>query len=259
MSKTIRKKNYPLDTIGIIGYGMVGKAVEYGFPNCKHLISDPAYNNTSATDVCNGRPSVIFIAVPTLTDDKGKIEHQILDNTLDEVEASGYTGLVVVKSTILPHFLENRGIVYNPEFLSRATSFNDFVNPPMLILGGDRSKEVLDLYKLNSNVLTDKVFLTDIKTAAFAKYAMNTFYATKITFMNELYHAFDGDWEELTSILKEHPWMGSHHFEVPGPDGSFGFGGPCFPKDSKALATEYNMELLNKVLELNDKYTNINT
>jgi hypothetical protein len=34
--------------------------------------------------------------------------------------------------------------------------------------------------------------------------------------MNELYHAFDGDWEELTSILKEHPWMGSHHFEVPG-------------------------------------------
>jgi len=238
-------------SIGIIGYGMVGKAVQYGFPHCKHYISDPKYNDMSVTHVAQENPVAIFVAVPTLTDDKGLIEHQILENVLNELDKAFYQGLVIVKSTILPHFLVDRDVVYNPEFLSRATSFKDFVEPPMLILGGDRSKDALDLYKQCSNVRTDKVFLTDIKTAAFAKYAMNTFYATKITFMNELWKAFDGDWEELTNILKQHPWMGSHHFEVPGPDGSFGFGGPCLVKDTTALATEYNMELLHKVLELN--------
>jgi len=245
--------NYSSISIGIIGYGMVGKAVEYGFPTCKHLISDPAYNDKSVSEVCSENPSVIFIAVPTLNDDKGSIKHRILTNVLNEVEASGYTGLVVVKSTILPHLLADRDIIYNPEFLSRATSFEDFVNPPMLILGGDRAKELLDIYKRYSNVMTDKVFLTDVKTAAFAKYAMNSFYATKIVFMNELHRAYDGDWEELTNILKEHPWMGSHHFEVPGPDGKYGFGGPCLVKDTEALAVEYNIELLHKVLNLNEE------
>jgi len=254
MNKTRRKNNYPLALVGIIGYGMVGKAVEYGFPNCKHLISDPAYNNTSVSDICKGEPSVIFVAVPTLTDDKGSIEHKILDNTLDEIERNEYKGLVVVKSTILPHLLEGRDIVYNPEFLSRATSLQDFVHPPMLILGGRRAEEVVKVYSMWSNVTTDKVFVTDIKTAAFAKYAMNSFYATKITFMNELYEAFDGDWSELTGILKEHPWMGTHHFQVPGPDGMYGFGGPCLIKDTTALATKYDMKLLYKVLGLNRKF-----
>jgi len=238
---------------------MVGKAVQYGFPTCQHFISDPLYNDTTATEIAQKNPMAIFIAVPTLTDDRGRVQHQILTNAITEVERSGYTGLVIVKSTILPLFLEDRDIVYNPEFLSRATSFKDFVEPPMLILGGERAEEALNLYKQYSNVRTNKTFITDIKTAAFAKYAMNSFYATKIIFMNQLQEAYDGDWYELTKILREHPWMGSHHFEVPGPDGSFGFGGPCLPKDTRALATEYSMELLYKVLEINDKYTHTDT
>jgi UDP-glucose 6-dehydrogenase len=47
--------------------------------------------------------------------------------------------------------------------------------------------------------------------------------------------------------------MGSHHFEVPGPDGKYGFGGPCLVKDTEALAVEYNIELLHKVLNLNEE------
>jgi|SaaInlLV_10m_DNA_3_1039740.scaffolds.fasta_scaffold09679_3 UDPglucose 6-dehydrogenase len=246
------KKKRLSTSIGIIGYGMVGKAVAYGFPHCTHYISDPQYNNNTVTDIARENPIAIFVAVPTPTDSSGLIETQILENVLNELEKALYLGLVIVKSTILPHFLADRAVVYNPEFLSRATSLDDFVRPPMLILGGDRANEVLDLYKQCSNVVTDKVFITDIKTAAFAKYAMNSFYATKITFMNELYHAYGGDWKALTSILKEHPWMGSHHFEVPGPDGSFGFGGPCLVKDTEALASEYDMDLLTKVLELNE-------
>jgi UDP-glucose 6-dehydrogenase len=45
--------------------------------------------------------------------------------------------------------------------------------------------------------------------------------------------------------------MGNHHFQVPGPDGQRGFGGPCLPKDTAALAYEYDIKLLKEVLNLN--------
>jgi UDP-glucose 6-dehydrogenase len=51
--------------------------------------------------------------------------------------------------------------------------------------------------------------------------------------------------------------MGTNHFAVPGPVGDRGFGGPCLPKDTKALSQSYDMPLLDLVLELNDKYRKV--
>ena len=48
--------------------------------------------------------------------------------------------------------------------------------------------------------------------------------------------------------------MGTHHFDVPGPDGQRGFGGPCLPKDTEALVKHFDNKLLAKVLELNTIY-----
>ena len=62
------------------------------------------------------------------------------------------------------------------------------------------------------------------------------------------------DYNGLIKILAKHPWMGTHHFEVPGPDGKRGFGGPCFPKDVKAFTEKYNIKLLDEVLKLNLEY-----
>ena len=238
--------------IGIIGYGMVGKAVEHGFPNTTHIISDPAYNKVSIADVCNANPDAIFVAVPTPDDNSN---YEILKTVLDVIFDSEYTGLVVVKSTILPHHLIPYDVLYNPEFLTERTNLEDFINPPMLIIGGDKAQELLDIYTKYSIVKTDKVFLTSIENASYIKYMMNTFYAMKVTFMNEMYDVVGKDnWKEVTGILKQHPWMGTHHFDVPGPDGKRGFGGACFPKDTKALVDEYDIKLLRKTLEVNDGY-----
>lgn len=240
--------------IGIIGYGMVGKAVQYGFPYCKHIISDPQYNTTTVEDVCLADPEAIFVCVPTPTDDTN---YSLLISVLDTIKSKGYKGLTVVKSTILPRYLENFDVLYNPEFLSRATANWDFVNPPFVLIGGDRASELLKLYKSYSAVELSKVVLTDIKTACLAKYTMNSFYATKITFMNSMYdiaQQLGVDWKTVTSILKQQPWMGTHHFDVPGPNSQRGFGGPCLPKDTSALVKEFDVDLLKKVLELNDKY-----
>jgi nucleotide sugar dehydrogenase len=237
--------------IGIIGYGMVGKAIEFGFPNTTHIISDPIYNDITVSDVCKKNPDAIFVAVPTPSDDSN---YSILKEILREISDLEYRGLTVVKSTILPHHLIPYDVIYNPEFLSRATSFDDFVNPPMVIIGGERAEELLSLYNKYSTVNTDKHYITSIEVASMCKYMMNSFYAMKITFMNEMFDVVGDDWDEIVDILSSHPWMGTHHFAVPGPDGERGFGGPCLPKDTKALVDEYDIKILDKVMELNNGY-----
>lgn len=243
-----------INMIGIIGLGMVGKAVKHGFSKAYTAYSDPKYNTVSVKDICRQCDDAIFVCVPTPTDDSN---YSLLRSVLDEIKNYGYTGLVVVKSTVLPHHLEGYDVLYNPEFLSRATADQDFVNPPMVIIGGDRAEELLELYKKYSVVNLDKVFLTDVKTASLVKYIMNSFYALKVTYMNQMYDVTEQlgiDWNDVASILAQHPWMGSHHFQVPGPDGERGFGGPCLPKDAEALVKEFDVEILKTVLKLNSKY-----
>ena len=233
---------------------MVGKAVAAGFSLTENIISDPQYNNITVADVCNVNPDAIFVCVPTPTDDSN---YQLLKDVLLEIKNCNYTGLTVVKSTVLPNHIEEFDVLYNPEFLSRATSNDDFINPPMLIIGGDRGDELLELYKKYSKVKTNNIFLVDVKTASMLKYTMNSFYALKVTFMNEIYDVTQDlgiDYTQFINILAMHPWMGSHHFQVPGPDGQRGFGGPCLPKDTAALVKEYDVEILKKVLELNQIY-----
>lgn len=240
--------------IGIIGYGFVGKAVANGFPHTTKLVCDPAYNNVTIEEVVQENPEAIFVCLPTPTDDTN---YFILKQALNQLK--DYKGITVVKSTILPHHLEGYDIVLNPEFLSRATADEDFIDPPFVLFGGDKYKceALYNIYEKYSIVKLDKVMITDIKTASLAKYTFNSFYSTKLIFMNSLYDICNEvgvEFEELKDVLKLNPWMmGVSHLDVPGHEGR-GFSGPCLPKDTKALAEAFNVELLHKVLELNTKY-----
>jgi UDPglucose 6-dehydrogenase len=242
--------------IGIVGYGMVGKAVACGFGKTGKLISDPQYNDLSIGYMVSRNPQAIFVCVPTPTDNSN---YKILREVLDTIKSNNYTGLVIVKSTVLPSVLSSYDVVYNPEFLSRATYEEDFVNPPFVLFGGtpDKVQQAIDLYKKYSTVNMSVVKTTDIETASLAKYAMNSFYALKVTHMNAIYdvaNSIGADYAQLVDVLKMQPWMGTHHFNVPGPDGERGFGGPCLPKDTKALADAFDIELLKTVLEVNEQY-----
>lgn len=243
-----------LSMIGIIGHGMVGSAVAHAFQQTEKIISDPAFNNITVAEVCSADPMAIFISVPTPTDDT---DYSLLKSILSQIKDSGYRGLTVVKSTVLPHHLDGFDVLYNPEFLSRATAVSDFISPVYVIIGGRRAQELLDLYNIYSTVDTTNTYLLDIPTACLVKYTMNAFFATKVTFMNQMHEVaqkMGADFDAVSSIVKTHPWFGSNHVSVPGPDGKHGFGGPCLPKDTLALTKEYQLELLNTVLELNNRY-----
>jgi UDPglucose 6-dehydrogenase len=88
--------------------------------------------------------------------------------------------------------------------------------------------------------------------------------ATKVTFMNDLYHlanSVGANWTEIKEIAKNDPRLGTSHWDVPGPDGQFGYGGACFPKDVSAIIEHaktqgLRLELLESVQALNKKLRN---
>ena len=241
--------------IGIIGYGFVGKAVEYGFSKTDTIISDPKYNEVTIDDICSANPEAIFVCLPTPTDDSN---YSILKEALRQIAFTNYNGIVVVKSTILPGHLAGFNVVVNPEFLSRGSANEDFVNPPFVLYGGklEDCERLNTVYKKYSTVDLSNLKYTDINTACLAKYTFNSFYATKLTFMNAIYDITEQvgvDFKELKSIIEMQPWIANSHLDVPGHEGR-GFAGPCLPKDTEALAKEFNVELLNTVLDLNTQY-----
>ena len=104
------------------------------------------------------------------------------------------------------------------------------------------------LYLEHSDCKPCPIFKTDIVTASMVKYCINSFLATKVTFMNEMYDvlkkAKGADWRTFTSIIENDPRIGKTHMKVPGNDGQRGYAGSCFPKDTNALAW-FAREILN--------------
>lgn len=255
--------------IGIVGRGFVGSALSAAFDKAKQAIVDPEYTDTTIEELVDANPQAVFVCVPTPTDMVGDIDLSAMDDVLDQLNSCHYKGIVVIKSTLLPHYLMNYvdamdfRIVYNPEFLTQRTAVHDFINPPFQIVGGEETAchNILYLYNQASKVKPSPTFVVDHVTASLIKYAANTFYATKVIFMNELKAIHDNSgaetsWEEFTAILGKNPWIGSNHLQVPGPDGHYGFGGACLPKDSEAFLTYahslgLNCDVLQSAVEKN--------
>jgi UDPglucose 6-dehydrogenase len=165
--------------------------------------------------------------------------------------------LVIVKSTVPAYKLEqlkeqcvDLRIVYNPEFLTEKNYIEDFRNPPMHVFGGVGSDTdaVEKLYQEHSECAECPVYKTDMVTASMVKYCINSFLATKVTFMNEMYDVLKAangtDWKTFTKIISTDKRIGGTHLKVPGNDGQRGYAGSCFPKDTSALAW-YAKEILN--------------
>jgi nucleotide sugar dehydrogenase len=242
--------------LGIIGHGFVGSAVDQGFTRgCAKFIVDPKHNNNSIQDLIAFQPMATFICVPTPQTGSGEANTEIIESVL--IELNRYRDhLVIVKSTVpaykLKEFTErfdSINIIYNPEFLTEKNYIEDFRNPPMHVFGGDRkhTEQVEQIYKEHSVCSKCPVFHTDIVTASFVKYTINSFLATKVTFFNELYDVYQSqggrNYAELIRMIGTDKRIGKTHMNVPGHNGERGYGGSCFPKDTAALA-HYAREIL---------------
>lgn len=249
--------------LGIIGAGFVGGSVINGFDkNVEQFVVDTKlYPERTIDQLIEFSPSIIFVCVPTpKIEDYGDVDVSIVRQVLSDLYDRNYKGVVAIKSTITPKHLTKMKkdfgvkIVYNPEFLTEANAHQDFLNPHMQVLGGKwRDCDTVEkAYNRHSSVKVVPTYKVDLITASMIKYTINSWLATKVSFFNELYelHQESGshtDWEQFTEMLGTDPRMGKTHMQVPGPDGKFGFGGHCFPKDTEAFL--YYAK--NKKVELN--------
>ena len=164
--------------LGIIGKGFVGSAVANGFDrDTEQFIVDPNLNNNTITDLVNSfDPPLTFVCVPTPEQDTHMdVDISIARDVLSKLQQEKYKGIVVIKSTITPDHLttfkktfSKLKLVYNPEFLTEANSFEDFKNPSMQVLGGKwRDCEVVEkAYVKHSSVKIVPTFKTDLITAS---------------------------------------------------------------------------------------------
>lgn len=260
-------------SIGIIGRGFVGSAVSNGFSNIDQYVVDPRISEDNTIDklVSEFDPPLTFICVPTPPLEDGSIDVSIVEDVLEQLDNACYKGIVVVKSTIIPDYLHvfkksyKLKIVYNPEFLTEANSFSDFINPNMQVLGGKWKDcdNVEKAYNRYSDVRVVPTFKVDLSTASLIKYTINSWLATKVVFFNELQKLQQASssmvsWEQFTDMLTRDPRIGNSHMKVPGPDGEYGFGGHCLPKDTEALinyaqSKNIKLSLLEKAVNKNRK------
>ncbi len=255
--------------VGIVGLGFVGNALEKVINSNVSIIKIDPKLDTSVRDLENQECNILFISVPTPMDEGGGQDLKIVTKVLNEIEKYSTDSLVVMKSTILPDKIDGLSkdfpsFVYNPEFLRERHAFEDLKNSPFFIFGGDKknSKKLANFYKLHTSCEATDFNYTDVKTASFVKYAINSFLATKVVFFNELRNVYinsesEGSWDDFVQLISKDIRIGSSHMNVPGPDGRFGFGGACFPKDTSALARyaknlNAHMELLEKAISLNN-------
>jgi UDPglucose 6-dehydrogenase len=127
-------------------------------------------------------------------------------------------------------------IVSNPEFLREGSAVEDFMHPDRIVIGADSEQAVAIMKDLYSPIYLGgktRFVITDVRTSELIKYATNAFLATKITFINEIANICDRVGSNVLTIANALGMDGriSPKFLNPGP----GFGGSCFPKDTKAL------------------------
>lgn len=276
--------------IGIIGWGYVGKAVTRMFathypvriydPYIKQLdvewqaqFHDVQLNKMEELKQC----ALIVICVPTPSAPNGRCDTTIVEETVKDLANMKFNNLVMIKSTVEPKTTDrlNRQyglkMIFSPEFAGESTYWSpyafdkDMKAMPYVILGGEReyTSAIIDI--LMPILGPKKTYAqTDSTTAEMVKYWENVFFATKVTFMNEMYEicrVFGVDYNEARELWGLDPRVEKMHTSVF--KGKRGYAGKCFPKDTKALYSAskefgYEPQVIKQVIRSNDAFLKMN-
>ncbi|MBQ6815011.1 MAG: UDP-glucose/GDP-mannose dehydrogenase family protein [Lachnospiraceae bacterium] len=199
---------------------------------------------------------ISFIVVGTPSSKEGHLNLGYIYNVAEQIGAAlkdkDEFHIIAIRSTVLPGTNKKVGeivekasgksrgkdftIVSNPEFLREGTAVQDYMNPPLTLVGTDSEiadKKFRELYK----DIPGEFISTDIEVAEIMKYVNNTYHALKIVFGNEVGNickALNIDSHKVMEIFCKDTQLNiSPYYFKPG----FAYGGSCLPKDSKALRT----------------------
>ena len=235
--------------IGIVGLGVVGSSILSSL-KLKN-IDVRGYDKYKLIDNFDSilLSNILFLCLPTLFNEvTNEYDKDAIYETCDKLLENNYNGIVVLKSTVEPGTTDkltekyNLKFIFNPEFLTSSTAFEDFHNQTHIVLGSSKNikNEDLDILKsfYHSNYPGADISITSAINSESMKIFCNSFYAVKIQFFNELFllcQKNTSDYEEILNLMLKNGWINKMHTQVPGPDGKLSYGGACFPKDTKAL------------------------
>jgi UDPglucose 6-dehydrogenase len=208
---------------------------------------------------------IVFLCVPTPQGEDGSADLSYIQAAATEIGPSLRPGSIIVNKSTVPvgstRVVERAvrrddvHVVSNPEFLREGTAVRDFLNPDRVVIGAAdlaAAERVAALYA----GLDAKILITDPASAETIKYAANGFLAMKISFVNAVAAMCEAVGADVSAVVQG---IGSDTrigaaFLNPGP----GWGGSCFPKDSRALVRiaqdhGYNFSMMRGVIEVNDQ------
>jgi len=208
---------------------------------------------------------IVFLCVPTPQGDDGSADLSYIEQAAAQIAPVLKPGAVVVNKSTVPvgstlavERVLQRSDVYvvsNPEFLREGTAVHDFLHPDRVVIGSaDRgaAERVAELYA----TIDTPILITDPASAETIKYAANGFLAMKISFVNAVAAMCEAVGADVAAVVEG---IGSDQriggqFLRPGP----GWGGSCFPKDSRALVKiaedhGYNFTMMRGVIDVNDE------
>ncbi|MCL1916759.1 MAG: UDP-glucose/GDP-mannose dehydrogenase family protein [Peptococcaceae bacterium] len=223
---------------------------------------------TTVPEQAYGRADIVMLAVPTPDRRDGSANLKYLYEACGQVASHCAKGcLVVVKSTVpvgtcdkIEHFFNDRTlsglfrVASNPEFLAQGTAIQDTLHPARIIIGAENEAVAQEVQEIYNGFNSDFV-VTDRRSAEMIKYASNDFLAMKISYINEIANLCEivgADVETVSLGMGLDPRIGQQYLR-PGT----GYGGSCFPKDTKALHWlarfhDYELKTIKATIEVNE-------
>lgn len=261
--------------IGVVGMGVIGKSLYKGMSSVYEVRGydiNPSLSVDGLDDVVSS--DFVFLCLPTPSGDSGAADTSFVHEAVRNITGlQSYKDLpkkpiFVLRSTVpvgttsmlaRDHSID---IVHCPEFISQRSAEIDFITSTRVVLGSDNdesSEAVAKIFRKRFPGIN--VIKVSPEESEFIKYFLNSFYATKITFFNEMRLLSDRlslNWDDVMLGVLSSGWVEKMHTDVPGPDGLFGYGGACFPKDVLALSSMFKENsvdclVLDAVMKQNNK------
>jgi UDPglucose 6-dehydrogenase len=215
--------------------------------------------------VTRAEAEFIFLCVPTPQGDDGSADLSYIEAAARNLGPALTSESVVINkstvpvgSTLVVERALGRGdvaVVSNPEFLREGSAVHDCLHPDRIVIGSEDQAAAIRVASLFSEIKAP-VIVTDPASAETIKYASNAFLATKISFVNAIANLCEAVGADVRDVVVGMGYDRRIGFEFlkPGP----GWGGSCFPKDSRALVriaedNGYDFALLKGVIEVNDE------
>lgn len=251
--KTLQNGKTPIYEPGLVDY-------------LKRNIENNRLNFTTEYKEAVEKSEIIYLALGTPENEDGSANLTFLFNAVKEImKHINNDKIIVIKSTVpvgtslkvkelVNGTTYSVKVVSNPEFLREGSALHDAFNGDRIVIGSD-DKEALEVIENLNKSFGLEIFTTENESAEMIKYASNAFLATKISFINEMANICERVGADVTEVAKGMGMderIGNKFLNA-----GIGYGGSCFPKDTKALSflakeQGFNPLILNSVIERND-------